>query len=102
GEVTGSTMYAGISGEIEFPLPVLPETYGLKGAVWADAAWIGDNAGGVVPDANSVNQPFKSSVGASIIWDGPFGPLRGDVGYVISKATADRTQIFQLTIQNLL
>jgi outer membrane protein insertion porin family len=49
-----------------------------------------------------VDNPFKSSVGASIIWDSPFGPLRGDFGYVISKATDDKTQIFQLTIQNLL
>jgi outer membrane protein insertion porin family len=107
GEPTGATMYAGISGEIEFPLPVVPETYGLTGAVWADLAWVDG-----IPDISvkapntiaptSVDQPIKSSVGASIIWDSPFGPLRGDVGYVITKATDDRTQIFQLTIQNLL
>ena len=104
GESTGTTMYAALSGEIEFPIPVIPETYGIKGAVWADAAWIDGipNTGGLMPVATSVDQPFKSSVGASIIWDGPFGPLRGDVGYVITKATDDKTQIFQLTIQNLL
>lgn len=102
GELIGSTMYAGLSAEVEFPLPVLPETYGLSGAVWADAAWIGGVAGGYAAAPTSVDQPLKSSVGASIIWDSPFGPLRGDVGYVISKATDDRTQIFQLTIQNLL
>jgi outer membrane protein insertion porin family len=106
GEVTGTTMYAGISGEIEFPIPVVPESYGLKGAVWADAAWIDGipdiSASGDAVVATSVDQPLKTSVGASIIWDGPFGPLRGDVGYVITKATDDRTQIFQLTIQNLL
>jgi outer membrane protein insertion porin family len=107
GEVTGTTMYAGISGEIEFPIPVVPESYGLKGAIWADAAWIDGipdltACGACAVVATSVDQPLKSSVGASIIWDGPFGPLRGDVGYVITKATDDRTQIFQLTIQNLL
>ncbi len=106
-EALGSTMYAGISGEIEFPIPVLPESYGLRGAVWADAAWIG-GAGGTVTGAplattpGSTDQPFKSSVGASIIWDSPFGPLRGDVGYAITSATDDETEIFQLTIQNLL
>ncbi|HHY50008.1 MAG TPA: outer membrane protein assembly factor BamA [Alphaproteobacteria bacterium] len=104
GEITGSTMYAGLSGEIEFPIPVLPETYGIRGAVWADAAWIDGvpAIGSSTLDPLSVDQPLKSSVGASVIWDSPFGPLRGDFGYVISKATKDQTQIFQLTIQNLL
>lgn len=102
GEMIGTTMYAAASAEVEFPIPVLPESYGLRGAVWADAAWIGGVAGGFAPTATSVDNPFKSSVGASIIWHGPFGPLRGDVGYVISKATDDKTQIFQLTIQGLL
>jgi outer membrane protein insertion porin family len=107
GEALGVTMYAGISGEIEFPIPVLPESFGLRGAVWADAAWI-DGSGGTITGGplatteDSTDQPFKSSVGASIIWDSPFGPLRGDVGYAITKATDDRTEYFQLTIQNLL
>jgi outer membrane protein insertion porin family len=72
--------------------------------VWGDVAWVdgypGLGAGTI--DPLSVDQPIKSSVGASIIWDGPFGPLRGDFAYVISKATQDRTQVFQLSIQNLL
>lgn len=102
GEMIGTTMYAAASAEVEFPIPVLPESYGLRGAVWADAAWIGGVAGGFAPTATSVDNPFKSSIGASIIWHSPFGPLRGDFGYVTSKATDDRTQIFQLTIQNLL
>jgi outer membrane protein insertion porin family len=102
-EMLGSTMYVAGSAEIEFPLPILPESYGLSGAIWADAAWVDGIPDGFGPaDPASVDSKFKSSVGASIIWDSPFGPLRGDVGYVISKATADRTQIFQLTIQNLL
>lgn len=107
GEVTGVTMYAGVSGEITFPLPVIPENYGLKGAIWADAAWVDgipdiSACGACAIAPTSTDQPLKTSVGASLIWDGPFGPLRGDVGYVITKATDDKTQIFQLTIQNLL
>ena len=34
--------------------------------------------------------------------DSPFGPLRGDFGYVLSKATSDQPQVFQLTLQTLL
>lgn len=102
GQLLGSTMYAGASAEMTFPIPMLPETYGLTGAVWADAAVISGQGTTLVADPLSVDQSLKSSVGASIIWDSPFGPLRGDFAYVITKATADQTQIFQLTLQNLL
>jgi len=105
GEYIGTTMYAGLSGEIEFPIPVLPENYGVSGAIWADAAWIGDSTdilGGDAFDPASQDQPWRTSVGASIIWDSPFGPLRGDFAHVLNKSTEDRTQVFQLTLQTLL
>lgn len=106
GEYLGETAYAGVSAEMQFPIPIVPESYGLDGAVWADAAWIdGVNTpslGTGTLDAGSVDNPLKASVGASIIWDSPFGPLRGDFGYVLSKATSDRTQVFQITLQTLL
>lgn len=104
GEPVGTTMYAGISAEIEFPLPVLPENYGLSGAVWADAGWIGDAADSfsLSIDTGSENEPLRSSIGASIIWDSPFGPLRGDFAHVLSESDTDDTQVFQLTMQNSL
>jgi len=105
GEYVGTTMFAGISGEIEFPIPGLPESYGLSGAVWADAAWIGDSSniiGGGGAVATSNDQPWRTSVGASLIWDSPFGPLRGDFAHVLNKSTDDRTQLFQFTISTLL
>jgi outer membrane protein insertion porin family len=36
----------------------------------------------------------RSSVGASLIWDSPFGPLRFDIAYPITKGPNDRTQFF--------
>jgi outer membrane protein insertion porin family len=104
GEYLGGTAYAGASAELQFPIPVLPPSYGLSGAIWADAAVVNGtpNMGTGALDPGSVDQPFKSSIGASIIWDSPFGPLRGDFGYAITKATTDRPQIFQLTLQTLL
>lgn len=105
-ELLGYTGYVAASAEIEFPIPVLPETYGVRGAVWADAALIDGNGAlsGMVGavDAGSIDQNFKSSVGASIIWDSPFGPLRGDFAHVLNKATDDKTQVFSLTLQQLL
>ena len=103
GEPIGSTMYAGASVELQAPVPFLPESYGLSVAAFADAAVIG--GAGATPlalDPGSVDNPLKASVGASIIWDSPFGPLRGDFAYVLSKASSDRTQLFQLTLQTLL
>jgi outer membrane protein insertion porin family len=104
GEPVGTTMYAGVSAEIEFPVPILPETYGLSGAVWADAGWVGDAADtfGFAIDPASENEPWRTSIGASIIWDSPFGPLRGDFAHVLTESDTDRTQVFQLTMQNTL
>ena len=97
-------MYAGLSAELEFPIPVLPESYGLRGAVFADAAWVGGvpNLGSGTLDPNSMDSPLRASVGASVIWESPFGPLRGDFAQVINKSTSDRTQLFQFTISSLL
>ena len=109
GEYLGATMYAGVSAELSFPIPALPESYGLSGAIWADAAWVdglprlgtGSAALSNV-DAGSQDTPWRTSIGASLIWDSPFGPLRGDVAHVLSKSSSDRTQVFQLSLQTLL
>ena len=104
GEYLGATMYAGVSAEIEFPIPGLPESYGLSGALWADAAWVDGlpNIGAVGVDPLSQDSPWRTSIGASLIWDSPFGPLRGDFAHVLNKSTNDRTQVFQVTISTLL
>ena len=104
GEYLGATMYAGVSAEIMFPIPVVPENYGLSGAIWADAGWVDGlpSTGTGTLDAASQDEPLRSSIGASLIWDSPFGPLRGDFAHVLNKSTADRTQVFQLSLQTLL
>ncbi|MFP9137704.1 outer membrane protein assembly factor BamA [Devosia sp. XGJD_8] len=105
GEYLGAVAYAGASAEIQFPIPGLPENYGVSGAIWADAAWVdGVNVprlGGNTVDPNSIDVPWRTSIGASLIWDSPFGPLRGDFAHVLNKSTADRTQVFQLTMSTL-
>ncbi len=105
GESLGAIWYAGLSAELEFPLPGVPETYGLSSAIWADAGYVGDTsaaakaaAGGVV---DGMSQQLRSSIGASLIWDSPFGPLRGDFAYVLNKDPVDRTQVFSLTLQSV-
>ncbi len=104
-EGLGYTSYVAASAEIEFPIPVIPESYGIRGAIWADAALIDGNGNLGLGDSvkpGSIDDNFKASVGASVIWDSPFGPLRGDFAYILNKATDDKTEVFQLTLQQLL
>ncbi len=110
-EILGYMAYAGASAELTFPIPGLPENYGLSGALFADAAIISGEGAGGAPNPGSVNQPLKSSVGASVIWDSPFGPLRGDMAWILSRSTDDSTTkvcasvycpAFALTLQTLL
>lgn len=112
GEALGATMYAGVSAEIEFPLPMVPENYGLSGAVWADAGWVANvPASQAINVAGGVTQQLRSSVGGSIIWESPFGPLRGDLAYQITRDPADLPNagtnpwdpfVFQLSLSTLL
>ncbi|RYE10171.1 MAG: outer membrane protein assembly factor BamA [Hyphomicrobiales bacterium] len=113
GEIVGYTAYAGASAEMTFPIPGLPESYGLSGALFADAAvvsGVGELGTGTLDGASTAN-PLKSSVGASVIWDSPFGPLRGDMAWILSQSTTDSTTkvcssvycpAFALTLQTLL
>ena len=57
-----------------------------------------------VPDATgelltlSSNSMFvNSSVGVGLLWASPFGPLRFDLAYPITKQSFDRTQIFRFS-----
>src|SRR5262249_37090784 len=37
----------------------------------------------------------RSSVGVGLIWDSPFGPLRFDLAYALTKQPWDHTQLFR-------
>ena len=53
------------------------------------------NANGMVPAPQCNDTTIRASAGMGLIWDSPFGPLRFDVAYPISKASYDRTQLFR-------
>jgi outer membrane protein insertion porin family len=46
-----------------------------------------------VADDNKI----RSSVGVSLIWASPFGPIRFDFAEALTKASYDRTQFFRFT-----
>ena len=99
GNALGVLSYAGLSAEVDFPLPFLPENWGVRGAVWGDAGWIDGTP--EFAGATEEGGEFLSSVGGSLIWDSPLGPLRGDFAHVIEPDATDRTQVFQLTLSTL-
>lgn len=102
GEAVGTLAYAGISAEIEFPMPVLPDSYGLSASVWADLGYLGGAPTTVAAVTQGIDQAWRASAGASIIWNSPFGPLRADFIPWVSGATGDVAQQFQFTIATLL
>jgi outer membrane protein insertion porin family len=92
----GELFYAG-TAEVRFPLPGVPDDMGLSGAVFADAGSLWKaSAQASLPGVNlDDNNVLRSSVGVSLMWASPLGPLRADYAYVLSKDTYDKLQAFR-------
>lgn len=96
----GGTTYFNASAEAQFPVPVVPESFGLRGAVFADAATlygndIAEEAGLTVA---GTGMEWRASVGAGLIWASPFGPLRIDYAVPVVKEDNDEEQNFNFGI----
>ena len=100
----GGTTYFHGSVEAQFPLPVLPDSLGIKGAVFADAATLYGNdlkaTGEEGGPLESISARARASVGASLIWNSPFGPLRVDYAIPVAKQPNDRLQEFNFGISS--
>ena len=100
-DALGGSIYWATTFELQSPLSFLPKELGFRGAVFLDAGQLMDFQGSTfwsvtgesltVADSSRV----RSAAGVSLIWESPFGPLRFDVAYPISKEPYDRTQIFR-------
>ncbi|MEN3930783.1 outer membrane protein assembly factor BamA [Microvirga sp. W0021] len=132
----GGTTYFGGSLEAQFPIPFLPRELGLKGAVFADAGTLFNYEGKTYFPNSSYNtllegyspgsmcsygntgtaqncikvrdkNVIRSSIGASILWNSPLGPIRFDYAYALSKDDGvkvdgvryggDKTQAFRFS-----
>jgi outer membrane protein insertion porin family len=40
---------------------------------------------------------IRSSVGSSLIWNSPLGPIRFDLAYALTKDKYDRLQVFRFS-----
>ncbi|PHP68373.1 outer membrane protein assembly factor BamA [Zhengella mangrovi] len=87
--VGGMTYFHG-SAELQFPMPVLPESLGMRGAVFTDVATLyGVPTGTAYAGSLGTTSQWRASAGASIIWQSPFGPLRIDYAIPYLKQTGD-------------
>ncbi len=106
GDALGGKNFYCATAEVRFPLPFIPEDMGFGGAVFADAgslwgtdadalaaAYIAKNGGAYNPAVDSSS--VRASVGASLLWNSPIGPLRADFGYALLKEQFDQTQVFR-------
>ena len=96
-DALGGNYFVAARLETQFPLG-LPEEYGITGGVFADVGslWsLDDTLGGTVDDAFYL----RSSVGASLFWNTPIGPLRFNYSIPVVKQGYDREGRFEVTIQ---
>jgi outer membrane protein insertion porin family len=118
-DALGGTQYWGASWEFQMPFWFLPKELGMKGAIYADAGWLGDYQGptewaatgevnlpGCIPPTNNgfaspaapgtclglqyaAQNVIRTSVGVGLIWQSPFGPLRFDYAIPITMGKYD-------------
>ena len=106
-DALGGATYWATTAEIRFPIPYVPDDLGISGAVFADAGSLfdagaqavtlgadcdpGDTATVCLADSSAI----RSSVGASLMWASPVGPIRMDFAKVLSKQAFDEEQFFR-------
>jgi outer membrane protein insertion porin family len=111
GDALGGTYYWGASLELQTPLYFLPKDAGVKLAAFADAGslwnYVGPTTfpatGEIISGSICATPPcpvdnamhVRSSVGVGLIWDSPFGPLRFDYSFPMTKEPYDRVQQFR-------
>ena len=122
----GGTTYFGATAEIQFPIFGMPRELGLRGAIFADAGTLFGYRGkkffdidgngvlnGTGPGCTAAagviqsecldvrdDKTIRSSIGASLLWASPLGPIRFDYGYALTRAKGsggDRLQAFRFS-----
>lgn len=99
GDHLGGTTYFNASAEAQFPMPVIPESFGLRGAVFADAATLyGSKVATGLVDPSTTGMQWRASVGVGLMWASPFGPIRIDYAVPVKKEKTDDVQEFNFGI----
>jgi outer membrane protein insertion porin family len=100
-DALGGSLYWAASVELQTPMFFAPKDFGMKLAVFADAGqlldYVGPTSWAQTGESliNAGNGNIRSSAGVGLIWDSPFGPLRFDLAYPITREPYDIKQIFR-------
>jgi len=109
-DALGGSIFWAATLEFQTPLWFAPKDFGMKFATFVDAGQLLDYKGptswaqtgevlttclGGVPGQFCDDTLIRSAAGVGLIWDSPFGPLRFDLAYPITKQSYDHTQIFR-------
>ena len=97
-DALGGNNFAVLRTEVTFPLPFIPDSFGLGAGLFSDVGtlWqldeptIGDRT---VDDGLNL----RASVGASLFWDSGFGPLRVNFAIPLASEDGDEEELFRLT-----
>jgi len=101
GDALGGTTYFTASAEMSMPMPVFPEDFGLRAAVFADAGTLyGNDVPLGTSTAQGTDMSWRASVGAGIMWASPFGNIRFDYAVPVVKEDFDETQEFRFSMAN--
>lgn len=96
----GGTTYFTASAEATFPLPLVPQDLGFRGAVFADAGTLFGSDLASDGGAQGTDMSLRASVGAGLVWNSPFGALRVDYAVPVAKEDFDETQEFRFSMAN--
>jgi outer membrane protein insertion porin family len=96
----GGTTYFTASAEATFPLPLVPQDLGFRGAVFADAGTLFGSDLRSDAGAEGTDMSIRASVGAGLVWNSPFGALRVDYAVPVAKEDFDDTQEFRFSMAN--
>ncbi len=94
-EAIGGNAYVSTSAELTFPFGTLTDEYGVRGGVHINAGSLFNSD--LDPSKINDSDSLRTSVGASVFWDSPIGPLRFDFTEAIDKETFDKTEFFQFS-----
>lgn len=96
-DAVGALAYIFGSAELSFPNGI-PEALGVRTSVFADGGFIGisDYDAALYPGIVDDFAP-RASVGLSLYWQSPFGPIRLDFAHVVLKEDYDETEAFRFS-----
>ncbi|MBZ8132302.1 outer membrane protein assembly factor BamA [Afifella sp. IM 167] len=96
-DALGANYFIAGTAEVIFPFPVLPRELGLRAGLFADAGTAWETDATKIPGVTvNDNATLRSSVGASLLWASPLGPIRADFAYVLTSEDYDKQQFFRI------